>query len=359
MIKRHTISDVAKYAGVSASTISNYLNGRYGNMSFETRRRVEDAVAALNYTPNISARRLSAKEKCGVICLIIPVDIATILGSFYYPTVLSSVGRVSAQEDYNILIYIRAGKDSAKEVEYLRSMYGTIADGFLLFDLTNDDFYFREFENMGIPYMCVGKIQGLEDYHYVATDHEKAMVDAVNHLAALGHEKIGFVREKGLSVVPRVRQQGYERAMRENGCAIDSRYIAFPQINPDEQESREAIEGLLCLDDPPTAIIAAINYAPTIERICAARGLRIPEDLSVLLLDYIDNYFILRERDYTHARNIADDVARKAFYSLLEQIGEPKKTGYSSQLLSVDLVPGKSTAPPPKSNKKEKEAVPV
>lgn len=343
-MKRSKISDVAKLAGVSASTISNFLNGRYDNMSYETRKRIEEAVAALNYTPNISARRLSAKEKCGVVCLIIPVNIANFFGSFYYPIVLSEVGRASVEVDYNILIYIRGGKDPAKEIEYLKGMYGTIADGFLLFDLSNDDLYFREFDGAAIPYVCVGKLHGLEDYHYVATDHEQAVVDAVDHLAALGHRKIALVEEKGNGVVPRVRREGYKRAMAANGCPLEPRYIAHPRLYPDGSENRAAIEELLLQKDPPTAVINSISYAQDIEQICKSEGRRIPGDLSMVVLDYLEGYN-LPGKSYTHSRNIAQRVARQAFFDLLERIRSPE-TEYRSQLLAVELEPGDSTAPP-------------
>ncbi len=115
-MKKSKISDVAKLAGVSKSTISNFLNGRYENMSVETREKISQAVKELNYTPNISARRLSAKESCNAVCLVIPINISRTFETFYYPTVLSSVGNIAEAKGYNLLIYARGGTDHTREV---------------------------------------------------------------------------------------------------------------------------------------------------------------------------------------------------------------------------------------------------
>ncbi len=348
-MKRNIISDVAKLAGVSASTISNFLNGKYENMSLETRKRVEKVVMELNYTPNISARRLSAKEKCGVICLIIPVNISEIFSSFYYPTVISAVGKASAVLDYTILIYIRRGKDRSKEIEYLKGMYGTITDGFIMFDLVKDDFYFMEFEQARIPYVCVGKHHNYDNYHYVASDHEQVVADAVEHLVELGHHKIALIYEQGSSVVLELRYAGFEKAMLEHGCPVKERYIASPRLNESgPEEIRATVEGLLLQEDPPTAVISSMTFAPDIEQVCAAAGREIPGDLSVVLLYYVDG-FNLRLGNYTHSRQLADVAAQHAFYGLLEQIRNPDEP-FHSEMLPLTLIPGDSTAPPRKNN---------
>lgn len=74
--KKVTIAEVAKRAGVSKATISNYLNKRYDRMKEETKDKIQEAIDALGYIPSISARRLSAKEKSKTVGLIIPGNLA-------------------------------------------------------------------------------------------------------------------------------------------------------------------------------------------------------------------------------------------------------------------------------------------
>ena len=77
-----TISDVAKHAGVSKSTVSNYLNGKFEKMSAETKTAIERTIKEMGYTPNLSARRLPNKEKSKTICLIIPGSLTRLFDSF-------------------------------------------------------------------------------------------------------------------------------------------------------------------------------------------------------------------------------------------------------------------------------------
>ena len=98
-----TISDVAKHAGVSKSTVSNYLNGKFEKMSAETKTAIERTIKEMGYTPNLSARRLPNKEKSKTICLIIPGSLTRLFDSFYYPTIFSAMDRISGKMKYNML----------------------------------------------------------------------------------------------------------------------------------------------------------------------------------------------------------------------------------------------------------------
>ena len=340
--KRSKISDVAKLAGVSLSTVSNYLNGRYANMSYETRKRVEEAIERLQYTPNITARRLSAKHKCGVLCLVIPVNISHFFDSFYYPIVLSSVGNLSAKLAHNVLIYVRSGRNPQEELEYLKGMYGAIADGFILFDLVEGDEYYMEFERARIPYVCVGKPTTQEVCTYVASDHRKSMVDAVDYLVSLGHRRISVLLDKGNSVVKTARYQGYCDGLQRHALPFREEYVAYLdlEMHSGAKSCRRYLEKLLTGDEPPTALIAFAGYAQEIENVCKKNGYRIPQDLSVLLLDYVDGVHNSRHR-YTCFKNIAGQVAERAVHILLQRINEPKAPAIS-ELIPLVLTEGDS-----------------
>ena len=71
-VKKAKIADVAEAAGVSTSTVSNYLNGRFHTMSGPTKEKIEQAIARLDYVPSLSARRLSSKGKGQTVCVIVP-----------------------------------------------------------------------------------------------------------------------------------------------------------------------------------------------------------------------------------------------------------------------------------------------
>ena len=85
--------------------------------------------------------------------------------------------------------------DINKDTEYLKSLSSSLVDGILLYDLEEDSLAFREFERAGIPYVCVGKIRSVENYNYVASDHGKAMKDALEYFYNLEHKKVAIITE--------------------------------------------------------------------------------------------------------------------------------------------------------------------
>lgn len=145
--KKVTIAEVAKRAGVSKSTISNYLNKRYDRMKEETNDKIREAIDALGYIPSISARRLSAKEKSKTVGLIIPGNLANVFDTMYFPQVFDSVGKAAEKQGYSVLIYAQNSKKLGDEqMEYLLGLGKSLVDGFLIFSLTPKDRYFKEFE---------------------------------------------------------------------------------------------------------------------------------------------------------------------------------------------------------------------
>ena len=198
--KKVTIAEVAKRAGVSKTTISNYLNKRYDRMKEETKDKIQEAIDALGYIPSISARRLSAKEKSKTVGLIIPGNLANVFDTMYFPQVFDSVGKAAEKQGYSVLIYAQNSKKlGGEQMEYLLGLGKSLVDGFLIFSLTpKDRDISKEFEKNKIPCMWE-KSKGYDDYNYVATDRAQAVKEAVDYLVQLGHEKIAMLTEDKVS----------------------------------------------------------------------------------------------------------------------------------------------------------------
>lgn len=342
--RRSKISDVAAMAGVSKSTVSNYLNGRYGSMSPETKEKISKAIKKLNYTPSISARRLSSKISCNVVCVVIPIELSETFETLYYPTVLSALGKISIRTGYDTLLYARGESD--RRLAYLKGMANTLVDGFILFDLRSDSQYFREFERSNIPYVCVGKYHDVDDYNYVASDHGKAIAEAAEYLTALGHNRIGMVQENNGSVVAQVRQAHYESALHRHGLRVSMEYIAeINTFGPDVVErNARACKSLLLRPDRPTALICPTGTLPIIERIAAENGIAIPRDMSVVALDYMDGYN-LQIANYTRFPSMAGHVSEMAFTKLISYITN-KKSSFRSEMIPLCMLRGDTTVPP-------------
>ena len=310
------ISDVAKRAGVSKSTVSNYLNEKYGKMSAETKKAIESTIRELGYTPNLSARRLPNKEKSKTICLIIPGSLTRVFDSFYYPTVFSAIENISEKLKYNMLIYSRKAFDKDNEMSFLKGMAASIVDGYIIFDLSAEDLFFKEFEEAGIPYVCCGKIEGYEDYRYVASDHKKAIKDAMEHLFLLGHRKIGIFTQNDSSVVEQTRKKGIEEICEK--CAVEEKnltYIEFPVESSDQKIYGIWMEHLK-QERRPTAYIISTAIRQQFQLAAQTLGLSIPEDISYVNIEYYRRSNS-EEENQTRVVSKADIVAETAFKKLL------------------------------------------
>lgn len=337
-----TISDVAKRAGVSKSTVSNYLNGKFEKMSAETKKAIESTIKELGYTPNLSARRLPNKEKSKTICLIIPGSLMRVFDSFYYPKIFSTMDRISGKMKYNMLIYSKKEHGDTNEMSFLKGMAASIVDGYIIFDLSADDLFFKEFEEAGIPYVCCGKIEDYEDYRYVASDHKKAIKDTIEYLFQLGHRKIGIFEENDSSVVEQTRKAGIKESCEEH--ALDESSIVRIKV-PDEATDQKIYEMWLeCLkpEDRPTAYIISTAICQQFQFAVQTLGLSIPEDISYVNIEYyIRNGS--EEENQTRVISKADMVAEMAFKKLLKVIYNPSSE-FESQIVPLELIVGETTA---------------
>lgn len=342
-MKKSNINDVAQYAGVSKSTISNYLNHKLESMSAETKIKIEEAIEKLNYTPSLSARRLSAKENCKAICIIIPHNIGYAFDNLYFPIVLRAIGRIAEKMNHKIIIFARDKGGIEKSLDYLKGMVPTVVDGFILFDLEENNFYFKEFERTNIPYVCVGKIDDYEEYHYVASNHKKATMDSVNYLIQLGHTKIGLIMDNAASIVSRCKFKGYEEVLENNNIVLNNQYYCYVSeyghngINNTYHKFRKMIQS----KDRPTAIIIPIAYLIAIFTILNEEGLKIPEDISVIVLEHNDNHQ-LAHLNFTRVPSAAEEIAELAFRKLIKQIYN-KKEPFKSKIVDLELITGDTT----------------
>ncbi len=337
-----TISDVAKHAGVSKSTVSNYLNGKFEKMSVETKAAIESTIKELGYTPNLSARRLPNKEKSKTICLIIPGSLTRVFDSFYYPTIFSAMDRISGKMKYNMLIYSRKEPGNVNEMNFLKGMAASIVDGYIIFDLSAEDLFFKEFEKAGIPYVCCGKIEDYEDYRYVASDHKKAIKDSVEHLFQLGHRKIGIFRQNDSGVVEQTRRKGIKEICEE--YAVDESnitYIEVPAEATDQKIYEIWMEQLRC-EGRPTAYIISSAIRQQFQLAAQTLGLSIPKDISYVNIEYyIRNGS--EEENQTRVISEAGMVAELAFKKLLKIIYNPASE-FESQVVPLKLTVGETTA---------------
>lgn len=337
-----TISDVANYAGVSKSTVSNFLNGKYERMTKDTKNKITEAIRELEYVPSLSARRLSAKNVSKTICLVIPGNMFHLCDAMYYPTVFRAVGKIAEEEGYNVLLYTRGSRDKNSEEEYLKSLAQSLVDGFIIFDLEKNDLYFKEFEKIGIPYICVGKILDYEDYPYVASDHEKSMKDMLEYLYRLNHKKIGIIGEDENSVVEITRAHAVEVFLHDKqDPALECQYIHITQ-KTNEMEIFRYCQQMFQGSEIPDAVIVSSTFLFLCVQAITGRGLNIPGDVSIIVFEHYKQNRNSGDKNFTRVESKAEQISRLAFRKLLDQIMNPGEK-IVSHLEPLDFIEGETT----------------
>jgi LacI family transcriptional regulator len=272
-----TIQDVAKTAGVSVSTVSRVLNGKV-DVASETQDRIRSVIDDLGYTTNLAARSMRSFKK-NMVGLIMP-DIA-------YPfaiEVMKGVNRAIAESEFDLLVYttgdVRKSGRASHEQKYVSLLSNSITDGVIIVAPVTGEFV------TDAPIVSIDPLMSDPDYPSVhATNHQGA-TDAMNYLLGLGHTRIGFISGRAELESSNRRLMGYRDALKKAGLSIDEKLIASGDYTT--ETGIKCAQELLSLDNPPTAIFASNDQtAMGVYQVAQERGLRIPEDLSVIGFDNI------------------------------------------------------------------------
>lgn len=285
--KQPTMRDVAERAGVSVSTVSNYVNGRTNLMRDPTRDRVEEAMVFLDYRPNATARGLRSSRVREIGFLIVD-DAAKFLADPMNGQVMAGAGEVTSERDYGLLI------ESAKLGEIDDGLFRPIRenriDGGILFlsgAPRQRDVYLNRAVELGFPYVLFGESRNAE-VASVSADNRSGAYELTQHLLEHGHERIAFIAGEASWPMIEQRHVGYRDALRANDVEPLRELQLFRGRY--EPAAGEAMTGaLLELKEPPTAIVTANDVlALGVYREARKRGLVIPDDLAVTGFDDLE-----------------------------------------------------------------------
>ncbi len=272
-----TIQDVAKTAGVSVSTVSRVLNGKV-DVALETQDRIRSVIDNLGYTTNLAARSMRSFKK-NMVGLIMP-DIA-------YPfaiEVMKGVNQAIAESEFDLLVYttgdVRKSGRASHEQKYVSLLNNSITDGSIIVAPVTGEF------STDAPIVSIDPLMSNPNYASVhATNYQGAM-DAMNYLLGLGHRRIGFISGRAELESSTRRLKGYRDALEKIGLPIDEQLIAAGDYTT--ETGVKCTRELLSLKVPPSAIFASNDQmAMGVYQVAQERGLRIPEDLSVVGFDNI------------------------------------------------------------------------
>lgn len=230
-----TISEVAKAAGVSKTTISRYLNGKFEYMSKDTRKRIQSVIEELNYRPSNVAQTLKS-NKSGMIGVII-ADIASQFSSI----LLKGIGDVCQANGYKAII-CNVDNNPAKEREYLESLMDNRVEGFIVNTTGyNDELLVNVNENR-VPIVLADRTMEELKIDSVATNNYEITFDTIKFLVEKGYKHIAFFTEDPSKNRTRyLRIQGYLDAMKEL-LNIDGENLIYTIDANDKTTTVKAIE---------------------------------------------------------------------------------------------------------------------
>lgn len=334
---RIRIEDVAAEAGVSMKTVSRVLN-QEPNVREETRQRVQEAVARLDYRPHHSARSLAGQR---AYVVTFAYDNPSLN---YLMEIQGGVLEACRSQHYNLVLapmtYHERG--SIDEVEGLLGHYGS--DGFVLIPPLTDDLEFLAYlERRGMPYASIAPRAG-NGRMGVSVDDHGAVRELVAHLVDLGHRRIAHIAGHPDHGASEWRLAGYRDAMKRARLKVAREWVVRGRFT--FESGMKAARKLLALAPRPTAIFAANDdMAAGVLRVAAELGLSVPRDLSVCGFDDVP---IARHVTpaLTTVRQPTREMGRLATLELLRALRDPA----SGRMVSIDctLQLRESTGPAPR-----------
>lgn len=340
--RRTSIRDVARESGVSLTTVSLVLNKNDHRISEGTRQRVLDAMQKLDYTPSRLARGLP-NRRANTLAVLVPA-LSHALADVYFGEVISGIYDAAADAGFRILLEVARPQYITRR-EYMALLDDCSVDGILFIGATEEHQWLSEFHGTDRPMMIVNNHFDQWRLHHVECDYPIAGRLAADHLATLGHRRIGHIC--GPSRVVRTSREltdSFIQHLGARGIRLPDSMIVEGEYQVDE--AKAACDVLLSRDPTLTAIFCSNDkMAIGAYQSLRAKGLRPGTDVSVMGCDDIPQAALM-DPPLTTVRLDFFRVGAEACKRLLERIEGDAPSGMISQRLPVSLVERGSCAPP-------------
>ena len=333
-----TRAEVAKLAGVSASTVSYALNGDR-SIKEETRKRVLKAVAQLNYRPNFAAGAL-AGGKSKTLALLSPSgEFGIALIALEYINGASAAAR---DRGYHLVIWPSQESELTEIQTFAES--GMIS-GVILMEIQFKDERVDYLKKAKVPFAMIGRTEKPGKDSYVDRDFIGATELGIDYLDSLGHKKIAFLTtDRAVGVDTRFSSALVEAAKKKKMIAKKI------QVVNEASSGRDAFIEFHKKYPDFTAVVS-LNDIATLGFISGANeyGVKIPKDLSIIALDTPQNHIEMSWPPLTTVNLPAFEMGAKASNILIDQI-EQKENKQNQALLAGELVIRGTTAKARKSS---------
>ena len=320
-MRKLTIVDIAKMAGVGTTTVSRYFNG--GNLKKETYERIKEIVDKYNYTPNTFAKALKSTDS-KIIGVIVPC-----LHSFVSGNTLKYLDKELKENNYETLI-MNANFDENKQLEYIKKLARMNVDGIILLPTTMSKAYESTIKSIDVPVVMLGQ-EGEYTYSVEYNDFNAAR-DLTNYVLASGHKKITYlgVSEDDIAV-GYYRKLGVIMTLEKYG--LKPKYILITNFSMEEAYDIVK-DNIQKLKDDSCLICATDNLAYGAIKALEEEGLNVGENYSVAAFgDYTSS--ALLKSPLTTIKFDLKDAAKQTVSMLLNVI--KKEETAMKLLIGYDL----------------------
>lgn len=276
--KATTIDDIARAAGVSKTTVSRYINGKYSMMSEETRKRIEAIIQMSNYHPNSIAQSLKTRQSHQVGVVISDIS------SPFSVSLIRGIGHVLLEAGY-VPLFVDCNDDSELERRLIQTLMARRVDGLLVNTTNARNPFLIQLACQGTPIVLCDRY--VEDYKFsfVGSDFRVPTLRLVEHLRDQGYEKAAFfTQDYSTNSTRALRHQAFLEAAALYYPKEEAEDLCFV-IRPDDMDSTvEAVRRLRASCSPGRSpAIIAVNTMTTLHVIAAiqATGLSIPDQIGV------------------------------------------------------------------------------
>jgi LacI family transcriptional regulator len=332
------IRDVARRAKVSTATVSRTVN-QVATVDAQLAKRVWKAVAELGYYPNRQARAL-VSGKSRVFGLIVSE-----ITNPFFPEIVQTFETLAVAQNYEILLTSTIHDPERMELAVRRMIEGRV-DGvaILTFGMEDELLEHLRFRNLPLVFIDIGpKAPRVSN---IRVDYSNGIRQAVQHLAALRHEQIGFVSGPPGLRSAIVRRDAFEESMREIGLPIRPEFI----VDGDHrlEGGKRALQKLYKLPERPTALMCSNDMtAIGVMRQAFELGIEVPRELSIVGFDDIRMAEFLTP-PLTTIQMSQTELARLAFDALLKEVQRERPAPDGTEFhLKTQLILRSSTTFPP------------
>jgi DNA-binding LacI/PurR family transcriptional regulator len=338
-----TMRDVARVTGVSQSTVSRVLSGAPTAVPIaeQTRERVLAAAHELGYRPNPLARGLR-----GMRTMLLGVIVRDITDPFF-ASAIEAASIEASRRGYNIVLGHAHGR-ADEAIALWRVLESRHCDAIVLLgDMSDQPRLIDDLREAHVPVVALWQGSRADAIASVGVDNRAGIVAALDHLVGLGHRRIGFVAGRRLGDILEREEAYVDYVTRMSGPPPDG-YRQYATNDP--TGGGDALAAMLELSDPPTAVIASTDVlAIGVLHEAHARGIRVPEDLSVTGFDDIPLAAFTVPALTTVRMPVREMVAAAVRMVIDDDAGPTARSRRMARVLEPSLVVRASTRPLPGS----------